>query len=174
MVAQALREIELRRVQLQILLDEVGNRHIDTARAQFQLGSALWLSNKPLETHQAVKLFDSAIRFMAQHEPNNQILTATKTIRDEALGALHKFEIMDTLSAWPYWRPPTARWEDERDMKLLFRELRAMSGRASDPTITSSSMSWGLYRYGLYEFDEPTPPLIDQATFIKIACDEID
>ena len=64
MVAQALREIELRRVQLQILLDKWGSRHIDTARAQFQLGSALWLSNKPLETHQAVKLFDAATRFM--------------------------------------------------------------------------------------------------------------
>jgi len=50
-VAQALREIELRRVELQILLDELGSRHIDTARAQFQLGSALWLSNQPLETH---------------------------------------------------------------------------------------------------------------------------
>jgi len=173
-VAQALREIELRRAKLQTLLDELGNRHIDTARAQFQLGSALWLSNKPLETHQAVQLFDSAIRFMTQHEPNNQILTATKTIRDEALGALEKFDTKDTLSAWPYWRPPTAHWEDERDLKLLFRELRAMSGRASDPTITSSSMSWGLHRYGLHEFDGPTPPLIDQDTFIQIACAEID
>ena len=92
-----------------MILDELGSRHIDTARAQFQLGSALWLSNKPLETYQAVKLFDSAIRSMTQYEPNNQILTATKTIRDEALEALEKFETMDTLSAWPYWRPPTAR-----------------------------------------------------------------
>ena len=173
-VVQALREIELRRVELQILLDELGSRHIDTARAQFQLGSALWLSNKALETHQAVKLFDSAIRFMTQHEPNNPTLTATKTIREEALEALEKFETKDTLSAWPYWRPPTARWEDERDMQLLFRELRAMSGRVTEPTITSSSMSWGLYRYGLYEFEGPIPPQIDQATFIKIACDEID
>ena len=125
-------------------------------------------------THQAIKLFDSAIRFMTQHEPNTQILPATKIIRDEALGALEKFETMDTLLAWPNWRPPTARWEDERDMKLLFREFRAMSVRASDPTITSTSMSWGLYRYGLHKFDGPTPPLIDQATFIKIAWDEID
>jgi len=173
-VALALREIELRRTKLQTLLDEFGSRHIDTAQAQFQLGSALWLSNKPLETHQAVKLFDSAIRFMTQHEPTNQILTATKTIRDEALGALEKFETKDTLSAWPYWRPPTARWEDERDLQVLFRELRAMAGRTSDPTITLSSMSWGLYRYGLHQIDGPIPPLIDQATFIKIACDEID
>ena len=110
---------------------------------------------------------------MTRHEPNNQILTATKIIRDEAQEALDKFETEDTLSAWPYWRLPTARWEDERDMKLLFRELRAMSGRASEPTITPGSMLWGLYRYGLHEFDGPTPSLIDQATFIKIACDEI-
>jgi len=108
-VAQALREIELRRVELQILLDKLGSRHIDTTRAQFQLGSALWLSNKPLETFQAVKLFDSAIRSMTQYEPNNQILTDTKTIRDVALETLGKFETKDTLSAWPYWRPPTAR-----------------------------------------------------------------
>ena len=173
-VALALREIKLRRTKLQTLLDKLGSRHIDTARAQFQLGSALWLSNKPLETHQAVKLFDSAIRFMTHHEPNSQILTATTTIRGEALEALKQFETKDTLSAWPYWRPPTARWEDERDMQLLFRELRAMSGRTSEPTITSSSMSWGLYRYGLHEFDGPLPPLINQATFITIACDEID
>jgi len=173
-VALALREIELRRIKLQTLLDKVGSRHIDTAQAQFQLGSALWLSNKPLETHQAVKLLDSALRFMTQHEPTNQLLTATKTIRDEAMGALKKLETKDTLSAWPYWRPPTARWEDERDLQLLFRELRAMAGRTSDPTITSSSMSWGLYRYGLHQFDGPTPPLIDQATFIKIACDEME
>ena len=104
-VAQALREIELRRVELQILLDELGSRHIDTARAQFQLGNALWLSNKPLETYQAVKLFDSAIRSMTQYEPSNRILTDTKTIRDVALEALGKFETKDTLSAWPYWRP---------------------------------------------------------------------
>ena len=59
--------------------------------------SALWLSNKPLETHQAVQLFDSAIRFMTRHEPNNQILTATKTLRDRALEALDKFESKDTI-----------------------------------------------------------------------------
>ena len=173
-VAQALQEIELRRAKLQTLLDELGNRHIETAQAQFQLGSALWLSNKPPETHQAVKLFDSALRFLTHHEPTNQLLTAITTIRDEALGALKQFETKDTLSAWPYWRPPTARWEDERDMKLLFREIRAMSGRETDPTITSSSMSWGLYRYGLHDFDCQIPPQIDQATFIKIACDELD
>jgi len=86
-----------------------GSTHIDTARAQFHLGSALWLSNKPLETIQAVKLFDTAIRFMTQYEPNNRTLTDTKAIRDVALEALGKFEIEGTLSAWPYWRPPTAR-----------------------------------------------------------------
>jgi len=47
-VAHALNEIELLRLELRILLDELGSRHIDTARAQFYLGSALWLSNKPL------------------------------------------------------------------------------------------------------------------------------
>ena len=111
---------------------------------------------------------------MTHHDPNSQILTDTTTIRGEALEVLKQFETTGTLSAWPYWRPPTARWEDERDMQLLFREIRAMSGRTSETTITSSSMSWGLYRYGLHTFDEPTPPLIDQATFVQMACDEID
>jgi len=173
-VAQALNEIELLRLELQILLDELGSRHIDTARAQFHLESALWLSNKPLETYQAVKLFDTAIRFMTQHEPNNRTLTDTKAIRDVALEALGKFEIQGTLSAWPYWRPPTARWEDERDLKQLFRELRAMSGRERELTITSSTMLWGLYRYGLHEFDGQVPPQVDQITFIKMACDELE
>ena len=110
---------------------------------------------------------------MTQYEPSNRILTNTKAIREVALEALGKFEIEGALSAWPYWRPPTARWEDERDMKQLFRELRAMSGREIDPTITSRSMSWGLYRYGLHEFDGQIPPQIDQSTFTKMACDEL-
>jgi len=100
-VAQALSEIELLRLELQIHLDKSGNRHIDTARAQFKLGSALWLSNKPPETLQAVGLFDTAIRFLTQYEPNHRTLTETKVIRDVALEALGKFEIEDTLSAWP-------------------------------------------------------------------------
>jgi len=58
-----LREIELRSLELQILLDELGSRHIDTARPQFQLGSALWLSNKPLETYQAVHYNSSRFDF---------------------------------------------------------------------------------------------------------------
>ena len=173
-VAQALSEIELLRLELQTLLDKSGNRHIDTARAQFKLGIALWLSNKPLETYQVVKLFDTAIRSMTQYKPNNRTLTDTKTIRDVALEALGKFEIQGTLTAWPYWRPPTARWEDERDLKQLFRELRVMSGREKEPTITSSTMLWGLYRYGLHEFDGQVPPQIDQITFIKMACDELE
>ena len=82
---------------------------------------------------------------MTQHEPNNRTLTDTKAIRDVALEVLGKFEIQGTLSAWRYWRPPTARWEDERDLKQLFRELRAMPGREKELTITSSTMLWGLY-----------------------------
>jgi len=173
-VAQALSEIELLRLELQILLNKSGSKHIDTARAQFNLGRALWLSNKPLETIQAVKKFDAAIRFMTQYEPNRRTLTDTKAIRDVALEAIGKFEIKGTLSAWPYWRSPTARWEDEIDMKQLFRELRAMTGREKELTITSSTMLRGLHRYGLHEFDGQVPPLIDQITFIAMACDELE
>ena len=111
---------------------------------------------------------------MTQYEPNHRILTDTKVIRDVALEALDNLEIEDTLSAWPYWRPPTSRWEDEREMILLFRELRAMTGRERELTITSSIMLWGLYRYGLHEFDGQVPPQIDQVTFIKMVGDELE
>jgi len=111
---------------------------------------------------------------MTQYEPNHRTLTDTKAIRDVALEALGKLEIEDTLSAWPYWRPLTSRGEDERDMISLFRELRAMTGREKELTIASSTMLWGLYRYGLHEFDGQVPPQIDQITFIKTACDEIE
>ena len=162
MVAQALSEIELFRLELQILLKKSGSKHIDTVRAKFNLGRTLWLSNKPLETTQAVKEFDAAIRFMTQCEPNHQILTDTKAIRDVALEAIGKFEIKGTQSAWPYWRSPTARWEDELDMIQLFRELLAMTGREKELTITSNTMLRGLHRYGLHEINGQLPPQIDQ------------
>jgi len=173
-VAKALSEIELLRLELQILLQKSGSKHIDTARARFNLGRALWLSNKPLETTQAGKEFDAAIRFMTQREPNHQILTDTKAIRDVALDVIAKFETKGTLSAWPYWRSPTARWEDELGMTQLFRELLAMTGREKELTITSNTMLRGLHRYGLHEFYGPAPALIDQITFIAMACEELE
>jgi len=91
-----------------------------------------------------------------------------------ALEAIGKFEIKGTLSAWPYWRSPTARWEDELDMKQLFRELLAMTGREKELAITSNTMLRGLHRYGLHEFDGQVPPLIDQITFIPMACHELE
>jgi len=59
-------------------------------------------------------------------------------------------------------------------MKQLFRELRAMSGREKELTIASNTTLWGLYRYGLHEFDGQVPPQIDQITFTKMACDELE
>ena len=133
------------------------------------------MSNKPLETTQAVKEFNAAIRFMTQCEPNHQILTDTKAIRDVALEVIAKFETKGTLFAWPpYWRSPTARWEDEVDMIQLFRELLAMTGREKELTITSNTMLRGLHRYGLHEFYGPAPALIDQITFIAMACEELE
>ena len=40
--------------------------------------------------------------------------------------------------------------------------------------ITSSTMLWCLYRYGLHEFDGQVPPQIDQISFINMACDELE
>jgi len=41
-----------------------GNRHVDTAHLRYSLGRALWLSNKPLETTQALDEFQAAILFL--------------------------------------------------------------------------------------------------------------
>ena len=94
-------------------------------------------------------------------------------IRDMALKTIQNFETISTFSAWPYWKPPTARWEDIKDMTQLFRELISMTDREKELTITASTMKQGLHRHGLYGFCSPTPQLIDQATFIIMACDEI-
>jgi len=47
MAAKALIEIELLRVEQ---IKKSGNKNINTARARYNLGRALWLSNKPQET----------------------------------------------------------------------------------------------------------------------------
>jgi len=109
MVAKAQIEIELLRLELQIQIKKSGSKNINTARARYNLGRALWLSNKPLETTQAVEEFDAVIPFMTQREPNHQILSETIKIRDMALEVIANFETQGTLSAWPYWKPPTAR-----------------------------------------------------------------
>ena len=91
-----------------------------------------------------------------------------------ALEVIANFETQSTLSAWPYWKPPTTRWEDERDMTQLFRELLAMTGRDKEFTITANTMLQGLHRHGLYDFCSPTPPLIGPTTFIELACEELE
>ena len=95
-------------------------------------------------------------------------------IRDMALIAINNFETPGTLSAWPYWKPPTTRGEDNLDMTQLFRELLAMMDREKELTITANTMLQGLHRHGLHDFCRPTPQLIDQTTFTEMACDEIE
>jgi len=173
-VAKAQSEIELLRLELQILIKKSGSKNINTSRVRFNLGRALWLSNKPLETTQAVEEFDAAILFMTQRDSNHQILVDTKTIRDMALEVIAKFETLGTLSAWPYWKSPTARCEDELGMTQLCRELLAMTGRDKELTITPNTMLQGLHRHGLHDFCSPSPQLIDQTTFIEMACEELE
>jgi len=172
-VAKAQDEIELLRLKLQILIIKSGNKHINTARARYNLGRALWLSNKPLETTQSVEEFDAAILFMTQREPNHHSLSDTDKVRDMALDVIINFETPGTLSAWPYWKPPTARWEDKLDMTQLFRELLAMTDREKELTITANTMLHGLHRHGIHDFCSPTPQLINQTTFTEMACDEL-
>jgi len=110
---------------------------------------------------------------MTQREPNHHSLSETEKVRDMALEVIANFETQGTLSAWPYWKPPTARWEDKLDMTQLFRELLAMTGQDKELTITANTMLQGLHRHGLYDFCSPTPQLIDQTTFTEMACDEL-
>jgi len=174
MAAKAQIEIELLRVELKIQINKSGKKNINTARARYNLGRALWLSNKPQETALAVKEFDAVIPFMTQREPNHPILSETTKIRDMALKAITNFETLGTLSAWPYWKPPMARWEDKLDMTQLFRELLAMTDREKELTITANTMQQGLHCHGLHDFRSPLPQLIDQTTFTEKACDEIE
>jgi len=173
MVAKAHIEIELLRAEVKIQKKKSGKKNINTVLARYNLGSALWLSNKPKETALAVKELDAVISFMTQREPNHPILSETMKIRDMALKTIN-IETPGTLSAWPYWKPPTARWEDILDMTQLFRELLAMTDREKELTITANTMLHGLHRHGLHNFCSPTPRLIDQTTFTKMACDEIE
>jgi len=59
-------------------------------------------------------------------------------------------------------------------MTQLFRELLAMTDREKELTITANTMLYGLHRHGLHEFCSPTPRLIDQTTFMEMACDKIE
>jgi len=59
------------------------------------------------------------------------------------------------------------------DMTELFRELLAMTAREKEATITANTILHGLHRHGLHDFGNPIPPLIDQTTFTKLACDEL-
>ena len=90
----------------QVLEDMHAARNINTARARYNLGSALWLFHKPQETTLAVKEFDVVILFMTQQEPNHQILSETIKIRDMALRVITNFETFGTISAWPTGSPP--------------------------------------------------------------------
>mmetsp|Transcript_99310 Transcript_99310/g.160117 ORF Transcript_99310/g.160117 Transcript_99310/m.160117 type:complete len:206 (-) Transcript_99310:17-634(-) len=173
MVTKAHIEIAHLRAEVKTKEEKSGKKNIHTAFARYNLGSALWLSNKPHETAMAVQEFTFIIAFMTQREPTHPMLRATLEIRDMALKTIQNFETEGTLSAWLYWKAPTARLEDIKDMGQLFGELIAMTDREKELTISASTMKQGLHRHGLFGFCSPTPQFIDQATFITMACDEI-
>jgi len=172
-VTKAQAEIEFLRVKHQIQIKKEGKKHIETALARYNLGRALWLSNKPLETTQAIEEFEAAILFMSQREPSHHHRRETEKARDMALETIALSRTPGTLSAWPYWKSPTARWEDKMDMTELFRELLAMTCREKEATITVNTILLGLCRHGLHDFCNPIAPLINQTTCTKLACDEL-
>ena len=71
-------------------------------------------------------------------------------------------------------KAPTIRWQDEMEMTKLFSELLAMTDREKEATITANAMIHGLRGHGLHDFCSPIPTLIDQTTFITMACDELE
>ena len=118
--------------------------------------------------------FQAAILFLKQHEPKHHSLISFEKARDMAQESTTLFRTPGTLSACPYWKRPTTRWEDKREMTELFRELLAMGGREKEATITASTLQQGLGRHGLHNFISPTSKLVDRTTFTEMACDEID
>jgi len=79
-------------------IQTTGNRHVDTAHSRYSLGRALWLSNKPLETTQALDEFQAAILFLKQHEPTPHSLIAFGKARDSAQESVTLFEDPGTRS----------------------------------------------------------------------------
>jgi len=102
----------------------MGNKYIDTAHIRYSLGMALWLSYKPLKTFQALGEFRTAIMFLKLRDPTRHSMTAFERALDLAQDSLRLFQEPGTRTAWPFWRPPTSRLEDRREMTDLFRELR--------------------------------------------------
>jgi len=155
-------------------IQTTGNRHVVTVHWRHSLGRALRLSNKPLETTQALDEFQTAILFLKQREPTPHSLIAFGKARDSAQESVTLLEDPGTRSTWPYWRPPTSRREDKRALTDLFRELLALDGWVRDATITANTMQQGLRRYGLYRFTSPTQDPAHRTTFTKFASDEIN
>jgi len=85
MVTKAHIEIKLLRAEVTTQEEKSGEKNIHTAFARYNLGSALWLSNKPHETAMAVQEFTLIISFMTQREPTHPLLSETMKIRDMAL-----------------------------------------------------------------------------------------
>jgi len=80
MVAKAHIEIELLKAEVKTQKKKSGKKNINMALAQYNLGSALWLSNKPHETTLAEKEFAVIIMFMTQREPNHSLLSESMKI----------------------------------------------------------------------------------------------
>jgi tetratricopeptide (TPR) repeat protein len=173
LVTKAHIEIATLRTEVKTQEDKSGKKSIHTARARYNLGSALWLSFKPHETALAIQEFTLIIEFMTQREPTHPLLTATLKIRDIALKYIQNFETGSTFAAWPYWKAPSTRSEDTQELGKLFYELIGMTDRGKERTITASTMEDGLHRYGLFGFRSPTSQFIDQATFLTMACYEL-
>jgi len=70
------------------------------------------------------------------------------------------------LPTWQSFKATSARMaREEARAKYVTKEKKEL-------TITPNTMLRGLHRCGLHEFDGPASPIIDQITFIAMACEE--
>ena len=91
---------------------------------RYSLGRALWLSNKPLETTQALDEFQAAILFLKQREPMHHSLIAFEKARNLAQESLILFQ------------------EQEHVQHGLTGGLPPPDGRTGEQWQTSSRNSW--------------------------------
>ena len=97
MVDKAQAEIQFLSMELQIQIRITGNKHVDTALARYNLGRALRLSNKTLETTQAVDEFQAAISFLKQREPKHHSLISFEKAREQERDCARKRDCQITL-----------------------------------------------------------------------------
>jgi len=151
-----------------------GIKHIDTAVAHVNLGLALCNTGKPAETQEAVALIVKAgkilHRIVADDDP--RLLNIPQVLETTQLD-LTRFKEPGVLSAWPCWRRPTSRLEDEAVISVLFAEIQDDVDSSNSASMSSEAMQQGLRMYGLFNFTASSSDPVHVTAFVAIACNEL-